>query len=139
MEQERAGFWWPAVPPAGAGSLFSPKERIVVWRRLSKHLRNKEIRVHLRVIDTFKSLCSSCRSSHIFQDAKGIRVICNASHMSDPVYIRGRVDDCNRFEERSVRSEYDYEKQAILITVDDKTGEIGFVRPGTEKHKKMID
>ena len=85
------------------------------------------------------TLCRSCDHSFIrIQDGEEI-FRCMLSHGYAVSRIEGRVSECNKYEKRDALSKYDLEKQAWIIQIGASGEKIGFVRPGTREHKRLID
>ncbi len=84
-----------------------------------------------------KGLCYTCKESHITSYANGREeIVCNSSY---PISIRGQVEHCNQYRTATEKSEYQLEKIAWIIDVDASCKMVGFVPPGSERHKKLID
>jgi hypothetical protein len=46
------------------------------------------------------------------------------------------VEECTSFDDATTPSQYDMEQIATFI-ITNKTGSIGFIKPGTEEHKNL--
>lgn len=83
-----------------------------------------------------KSLCTSCRFSSIAGNDHGdIFVQCRQFSSYDTVRMPQPVMHCTEWEDAAQPSLYDMKKTAYLLDPSKKI--IGFVKPGTELHKRL--
>lgn len=86
------------------------------------------------------TLCTSCARSVVIDNGTEARKIyCRA--LSDhwgPVQMEGPVYECSTYQNAKETSLYDMEKIAWIIEVS-KSRPIGFLKPGTDEHRKALD
>ena len=86
---------------------------------------------------TAKGLCETCQYSHIVRFESGkIQSYCKEG-TEQPVEVHGRVLECNQYFKLNAMTTYSMEKIAWLVDTD-QGKVVGFVKPGTERHNKMV-
>ena len=94
-----------------------------------------------RVIRGLKgqSLCPSCENGFVrVENGREIAICMLSRGFGRLLEITGNVTECSKYKESNTPSKWELEQQAWIIRVD-APGEIGFAKPGTREHKRLID
>ena len=94
-------------------------------------MRRREL---FKIKETLPGLCPRCRHSQIMKAVNGdIRVICNQEYKLN---ILAPIVECNQFFDANHTGKWEMEKIAWILDTSKRT--IGFIKPGTEEHTKLI-
>ena len=86
-----------------------------------------------------QSLCPSCENGFVrVENEREITICMLGRSLGRVIQITGNVTECSKYREANTPSKWDLEQQAWILRVD-APGEIGFVKPGTKEHKRLID
>jgi hypothetical protein len=83
-------------------------------------------------------LCYTCKHGQtITYTNNDERVVCHWG--VELLNITKAVEECTEFRTVNEKSDYELEKIAWIIDVDASHKMVGFVPPGSERHKKLLD
>ena len=106
-------------------------------RLITNAVRRERKMGHVRREVGDYGLCGSCSNAHIDEDESGrVRISCDDLPTHQDMIMK-KVTRCNRYQAANMPSKYDMQRMAWIIVVDSEK-KIGFVQPGTEKHRKIL-
>ncbi len=94
--------------------------------------------MRLTIKDDVKTICVGCRYGQIMRSNETTEVAIWCHELDRRLHFR--VSECSKFHRQGANDRWEMEKMAWIIKTDPTSGKkLGFVRPGTAEHKKMID
>jgi hypothetical protein len=118
---------WPPPPRD------TPEERLL--RAIFGERGGKEV-VVIKIARTAKGLCDTC-SSCVFIEGEGSQAIRHCEQVNRD--IRFSVEACSGYNDRTATPLWEMKQTAwIIVPSETSPAKIGFVRPGTDEHKKAL-
>lgn len=84
--------------------------------------------------DKVEGLCSQCTNAQVIEYDSGKIVVFCRTH--EGFRVEEPVSECSMFFDKNKTTAHQFEKIATFL-IQNKTGQIGFLRPGTEAHQKF--